>query len=364
MRDTITKNIRRFRTVFQREISYYSLQPREVNIELTHRCNLRCKMCGVWTKGVDQRLRELTAQEYLDIFSQMKDLGVKMVTLAGGEPFLRKDLFDIVKAAKSHGLKCYVFTNGSLIKNHAVEKIFSHQIDKIIFSIDGMGSVHDSIRGVPGTFDKATEALSAIVAERKARGTNKPEIDVHLTLLKENIGDLFVLNAFCQKLGVNFSFQPYSESNEQAVDQTFLNGGSIGSVRYLPHNETLRFSDENVAQIKEELSQLPSSFYTKLLSSFSAVDFKQGLMSVKKCYITRNFMMVDPYGNVYPCTNLDSYIVGNIRQKRLSAIWKGKKYEALRQKLSDKLFPVCAYCCHCADNLNIFQLINIVLKKS
>ena len=363
MIDTITKNIRRFRTVMQREISCYSLQPREVNIELTHRCNLRCKMCGVWTKGVDQRLRELTAQEYLDIFSQMKDLGVKIVTLAGGEPFLRKDLFDIIKAAKSRGLKCYVFTNGTLINNHAVEHIFSHQIDKMIFSIDGMGPVHDSIRGVPGAFDKAAGALTAIVAERKARGLIKPEIDIHLTLLKENIGEISRLIAFCQKLGVNFSFQPYSESNEQVVEQTFLDRGSIGSVRYLPHNETLRFSEENVAQIKEELARMPVSFYTKLLSSFSVEDFIQGLMPIKKCYITRNFMMIDPYGNVFPCTNLDSYIAGNIRELSLSKIWQGKKYTALRKSLSKNLFPVCAYCCHCADNLNVMQLAKIVLKR-
>jgi len=75
-------------------------------------------------------------------------------------------------------------------------------------------------------------------------------------------------------------------------------------------------------------------------------------------------LMIDPYGNVFPCTNLDSYIVGNIRSERLSKIWRGKKYETLRKKLSQHLFPLCANCCHCADNLSLMQLIKIILGRN
>lgn len=364
MTNAIKKNLRRTKTVFQKEISFYSLQPREVNLELTHRCNLRCKMCGVWTKGVDPKLKELTPEEYLDLFGQMKDMGVSLVTLAGGEPFIRKDFFEIVKAAKSQGLICNVFTNGTLIRDTDIEKIFRNRIDKIIVSIDGIGPVHDSIRGVPASFDKAIRALSDIVEKRRSLGAKKPEIDIHMTILRENIGHIFRLSTLCQKLGVNFSFQPYSESYEQAVEQTSLGGEAIGSRRYLPHNKTLRFSEKDIHQIREELVLLPVTFYTKLLSSFNDEDFKYGRMPIKKCYITRNFMMIDPYGNVFPCTNLDSYIVGNIRNERLSNIWRGERYETLRRKLSRHLFPVCVNCCHCADNLSLMQLIKIILRKS
>jgi len=318
-------------------------------------------MCGVWIKGVGRQLQELTSEEYLDLFIQMKDMGIRLVTLTGGEPFIRKDLFEIVEAAKRKGLICNVFTNGTLIDHFAVEKIFKYGVDKIIISIDGIGPIHDSIRGIPGGFDKAIGALSDIAAERKARRIKKPEIDIHSTLLKENIGDMSHLSILCQKLGVNFSFQPYSESNEQTVDQAILGGETIKSTRYLPHHETLRFSEENIHQIRRELIRLPVTFYTKLLSSFSNEDLEHGLMSIKKCYIIRNFMMIDPYGNVFPCTNLDNYIVGNTSNERLSKIWRGKKYETLRKKLSHYLFPVCVNCCHCADNLSLMQIIKIIL---
>ena len=360
----IKRNVRRIRTVLKREISYFSLQPREVNLELTHRCNLRCKMCGVWGKGVDRELKELTAEEYLNLFGQMKDIGVRLVTLAGGEPFIRKDLFEIVGAAKSQGLICNVFTNATLIDHSAIEKIFENRIDKIIVSIDGIGPVHDSIRGVPGSFNKAIEALSHMVGERKGRGAEKPEIDVHMTLLKENIGDLSQLSIVCQDLGVNFSFQPYSESNEQVVEETLLGSEVIGSGRYLAHHDTLRFSEENIHQMRTEVARLPATFYTKLLASFSDEDLRYGLMPIKRCYLIRNFMMIDPYGNIFPCTNLDSYIVGNIRNERLVKIWRGERYESLRKKLAQHLFPLCAHCCHCADNLSKTQMLKVILKKN
>ena len=364
MIDTIKRNLRRIKTVFQREISYHSLQPREVNLELTHRCNLKCKMCGVWIKGVDRRLQELTAAEYLDLFEQMKDIGVRLVTLTGGEPFIRKDLFDIVEAAKSQGLVCNIFTNGALIDNLAVEGVFRYGIDKIIVSIDGIGPVHDSIRGVSGSFVKAIQALSDIVGERRVRETKKPEVDIHMTLVNENIGDMTPLSMLCQELGVNFSFQPYSESNEEAVKQILLANEAVRPLRYLPHHKTLRLSQENINQMREELAQLPKTFYTRLLASLSDEDLRYGLMPVKRCYITRNFMMIDPYGNVFPCTNLDSYIVGNVRDEGLSEIWRGKGYQSLRKRLSRSLFPLCANCCHCADNLSLMQLIRIVLGKN
>jgi radical SAM protein with 4Fe4S-binding SPASM domain len=361
---TLQKNMRRLRTVVRRELSYLWPRPIEINLELTHRCNLRCRMCGVWGKKNDRRLPELTLDEYTDLFGQMKSLGVHLVTLAGGEPFIRNDLFDITKAAKAQGLNCNIFSNGTLIDRLKINRLFESHLDKIIISIDGVGPVHDAIRGIPGGFDSSMEALACMVAERRLRKAKRPEIDIHMTLLKENVSSLSQLQAACDTLGINFSFQPYSETTEAAVGQTRLNGASIGSVRYLPHQESLRFTDEQVKQIQGEISRLPSSFYTKLLLSLSNEQLKQGLMPIRKCYITRNFMMIDPYGRVYPCTNLDGYVVGSVRDQTLASIWKGEKYEVLRKKLAQHLLPICAHCCHCADNLTLGQLVNIIMRRN
>jgi radical SAM protein with 4Fe4S-binding SPASM domain len=364
MTTLLRKTTRRLATVLRRESSYLSPRPIEINLELTHRCNLRCRMCGVWGKKNDRQLPELTPDEYNNLFGQMKDLGVHLVTLAGGEPFMRADLFDIIAAAKAKGLICNLFSNGTMIDRVKIGRIFESRLDKIIISVDGIGPVHDAVRGIPGSFDRAMRALAGMAAERRLRGADRPEIDMHMTLVKDNVLSLSPLHRVSQELGINFSFQPYSETTEGAVGQTRLNGHSIGSVRYLPKQESLRFTDEQVLQIRDEISRLPASFYTKLLSSLGSEQLQKGLMPIRKCYITRSFMMIDPYGHVYPCTNLDGHVVGSVRDRSLSSIWKGEKYAALRKSLSRRLLPICAYCCHCADNLTPGQLATIILRPN
>ena len=364
MRMDLRKNARRLTTVVRRAVRYRWPRPAEINLELTHRCNLRCRMCGVWGKTNDHRLAEMTGAEYAELFAQMKAFGVRLVTLAGGEPFIRSDIFDIVAAAKRHGLACNLFTNGTLLDGPKIRRLLANRVDKVIVSIDGVGPVHDRVRGVPGSFDRSWAALSGLAAERRARGTRWPEIDVHMTLLKENVASLSQLDAACRALGVTFSFQPYSETTPAAVGETRLNGQSIGSPRYLPQRESLRFSGEHVSRIRSEIAKLPASFYTKLLQSLDSDQLQQGRMPVRKCYITRNFMMIDPYGNVYPCTNLDGYVVGSVRAQPLSAIWNGEPYARLRKRLARRLLPVCAHCCHCADNLTPMQLANVVMSRS
>lgn len=344
----------------RREISHFARIPREAGIELTYRCNLRCKMCGVFGKIRDQHEQELRVDEYRNLFIQMQEMGIGLVTFTGGEPFVRKDLFDIVGEAKSQGLRCNIFSNGTLINDETLKRVFESGVDKLIFSVDGMNGVHDEIRGIPGSFDKVIRTISDLIATRRDRGLQSPEIDAHMTMMRGNVESLSPLSDLCRSMGINFSFQPYSESNEKSLRETISVLEGVTANRYLPQDSTLRFTDEDLVRLKEELARLPLDFYSKLMSYFSAEELKKGLMPVKKCYFTRNFVMLDPYGNVFPCTNLDSYKLGNVRSQALYEIWTGVKYERLREKLSRRLFPLCVYCCHLGDNLSFGQLVRIM----
>lgn len=360
MTGVIRKNLRRVRTVMKREISYRFPTPREAGIELTYRCNLRCRMCGAIKKAQEPGDEELTVMEYGELFAQMKKMGIGLVTFTGGEPFVRKDLFDIVREAKTRGLRCNIFSNGTLVKGDVLERVFESGIDKLIFSVDGVNWVHDLIRGIPGSFEKVIGALSALASMRRARGAERPEIDAHMTLTGANVESLSALADLCRSLGIPLSYQPYSESSEGSLRET---GGILEGVtanRYLPHDGALRFNDDQLDRLGWELKSLPTDFYSKLLSSFNREDLRRGIMPLMKCYFTRSFVMIDPYGNVFPCTNLDSYRMGNVRSQTLSDIWGSEKYERLRETLFRRLLPLCASCCHCADNLSFMQLVRIV----
>jgi len=113
-----------------------------------------------------------------------------------------------------------MFSNGTLVREDDYEKILKSGLDKIIFSIDGIEQVHDVIRGIPGAFQKVMRTISELVNRRQALGVEKPEIDVHMTMMKGNVPSLSSLHHLCSDLGVNFAFQPYSECDDGAFRQT------------------------------------------------------------------------------------------------------------------------------------------------
>src|SRR5579863_6424899 len=78
--------------------------------EITLRCDLACRHCG--SRAGRERPSELTTDEALDMVRQMADLGVKEVTLIGGEAYLRDDWTDIVRAVRKAGMQCSITTGG------------------------------------------------------------------------------------------------------------------------------------------------------------------------------------------------------------------------------------------------------------
>src|SRR5688572_18472029 len=78
--------------------------------EVTLRCDLACRHCG--SRAGRSRPDELTTEEALDLVAQMAELGVKEVTVIGGEAYLREDWTEIVRAVRAHGMTCTMTTGG------------------------------------------------------------------------------------------------------------------------------------------------------------------------------------------------------------------------------------------------------------
>ena len=94
------------------------------NFELTARCNFDCPMCYVHLKQEDLVAagRELTAKEWIDLAREAKDLGIIFALLTGGEPFVRKDFFEIYGAMKDMGLLVSINSNGSMLRGENSEQ--------------------------------------------------------------------------------------------------------------------------------------------------------------------------------------------------------------------------------------------------
>jgi len=176
-------------------------KPYWVFISLSHNCNLDCQMCGVKKILRNQELDADLVKKNLDEVAGWHSDCVVLFT--GGEPFLRKDIFDIIGHSVSLGLKTEVVTNGSQITDPAiVAKIIGSGLGNIAVSLDGFNpQTHDFIRGIRGAHSKAVDAISCLSREKRAKGVG-PQISAWTTIMKENIGELYEIIGLAEEIGV------------------------------------------------------------------------------------------------------------------------------------------------------------------
>lgn len=146
------------------EVAYRNKQllaqkPKLYNLfwETTLRCNAKCKHCGSRAGehvNIDQ---ELTTQEIKDTFNSIAKRYCAdeiLINVTGGEPLLRKDLFEVMTYAKKLGFHWGMTTNGIQINDEIIEKMKSSGMETISISVDGLRDTHNEFRGVPNSYER------------------------------------------------------------------------------------------------------------------------------------------------------------------------------------------------------------------
>lgn len=137
-----------------------SWKPTHAVWELTLLCNMRCLHCGSYAGS--PREDELSLGRALDLVDELVDLGLRRITLSGGEPLLRKGWEVIAERFIQKGVKTGIISNGWFIEEN-LEKIKSiGKWDVIAMSLDGLRRTHDAFRRTPGSFDRILSAYSAL----------------------------------------------------------------------------------------------------------------------------------------------------------------------------------------------------------
>lgn len=149
---------------------------------VTRRCNLSCVHC--YTDSCNQDYpNELTTAEGKAFIDDLAGFKIPALLFSGGEPLIRKDLFELAAYAVSKGLRPVLSTNGTLIDEATARKLKDLGFIYIGISLDGMGETNDTFRGVKGAFDAAMRGF------RNCREVGQ-RVGLRLTLTKRNIDDL------------------------------------------------------------------------------------------------------------------------------------------------------------------------------
>jgi radical SAM protein with 4Fe4S-binding SPASM domain len=142
--------------------------------EITLACDLACRHCG--SRAGRARPDELTTAEALDLIEQMARLGVKEVSLIGGEAYLRPDWLDLIGAIRAHGMTAALTTGGRGLTPEVIDRAKEAGLGIVSVSIDGDEATHDRLRGVAGSYRSALTALRTL-NERGLRAACNTQIN-------------------------------------------------------------------------------------------------------------------------------------------------------------------------------------------
>lgn len=168
--------------------------PKFTIVELTKRCNLRCEMC-YYKKSQDEK-ELIETEEFLGFITQLKKIGAEVLSLTGGEPFLRKDLPEIIQYAESIGLTTTIFTNSQLIDKRLAKKIIDSNLSYLFCSMDALTpELNNRIRGRKGVFEKTVEAINIL---NETRAGSNLKLGIGTVIMGTNLGEVVGLTKFAK----------------------------------------------------------------------------------------------------------------------------------------------------------------------
>ena len=317
---------------------------KEVHIDTTNYCNLRCKHC-FWGTNLKNE-ENIPKERWFDFICDIKNMGVAKVVLSGGEAFTNKDLLDIVKCCYDNEIMiASIFTNGTIYDENA-KKIIQFLTEKKLttvfyISLDGYNSEqHDFIRG-KGNFDKTVHFIQELIKYKKENDA-KYQVMINSLLHKKNYKNLvgkitgfFKMNADSIQVTSKQCFEEYKLLINHLLE------------KYNNEQNILYLNIENF-------------FTTRALTSKKMYIFDENLPI---CDYKSNACSVDPKGNVQFCTGWQSIKYGNVFEKNIEEIWYSDKLQSLKQmKIKDiKDCQGCKYLKYCGGGCRL-ECDNIYAK--
>lgn len=303
-------------------------RPIQIYATINNQCNARCAMCDSWRKG---DLPELPATTWINALRSLKSFsGTFHINFSGGEPFLKKDFFDILEFCHKEKISAGLTTNGFLLHERHVDRLLELNPFNINISVDSMKEeVHDSIRNIPGLLRKTKENI-AYLTKRKKQVGSRVQVILKPTVSTINIRDLHSIVAYAKEMnltGVNF--QPIFKWSKEA---------------------------EEMFQVdKEELSQAIKKIVEMKTAGFPILNSVQSILQWKShfeeeippknspCAVPLRNLTILPDGEIHLCLLSDSRI-GNIETDSMKEIWHSAKTKRLRKSLV-KCTKICTATC-------------------
>lgn len=325
--------------------------PRNVDIEITARCNLRCRYCYFFNNPAVE-YRDLPTDEWLKFFDELGSIGMMNLTLAGGEPFIREDLRTLLDGVVRNRMRFSFLSNGTLIDDEIAAFLAgTGRCDSVQVSVDGScAEVHDTCRG-QGSFVGAIRGIRTL----QRHGIN---VAVRVTIHRHNVHDLENIARFLlEEIGLpSFSTNAAGYLGTCCVnaDNLLLNveerKEAIGTL--------LRLTAKYNERISAQAGPLTDGRMWRRMEEARAQDkpaFHNG-GRLTACGCPKSKISVRADGVIIPCSMLAHIELGRVNQDSLIEIWQNSP--ALNQIRNRHTIPLsdfefcsgCSYIPYCTGN--------------
>lgn len=293
--------------------------PFMAELDVTYRCDCRCQMCQRWQ---DRRSGEMTLGEYARLSEDFLRMGVHLVSIAGGEPLLREDIFAIIKVFTRYGMAVNLCTNGLSLEKHAGE-LSRSGASCITVSIDGATArTHEKIRGVADSYEKIEKGVLALLARPLQE---RPVVRVRMTICGQNVEEVGSFYRKWRGVADDVLLQPVHRCRKAF---------------YLGEEEELFHLDPKLLgrQLEGTPLQKKDGYMDKFLLSLR----DGGTFPSHRCHAGVLMARLDPWGNVYPCLE-QQVCVGSVRRDDFQRIWISDIFNRVRKSIAEDGRCTCWY---------------------
>ncbi|MCW3982551.1 MAG: radical SAM protein [Candidatus Bathyarchaeota archaeon] len=309
----------------------------------TRQCGLNCTHCYIG--DTQDTTGELNTSEVASFLAQLHEMGVPLIFLTGGEPLLRKDIFEILKLCNDYQITTVLSSNGLLLNDQKIDALLSYNVHYIALSLYGPAAQHDSIVGLPQSHDKIIENAQKCIQ----KGIKVAFKTVVSSYTYDNVPYIIEKGL---SLGVKAFYLCDLIETGRAENAKFwrISPEQWGTLaEYLFDKVIVKGEAEIDIGACPSLAPLAVEYFKA--KGYDIAHAIQRLSSMSACPVGQGPISVSAKGDILPCNFMQQFKLGNVRQNDLAKLKENQLLKSIATKTNLKgKCGSCQYkklCCGC-----------------
>jgi MoaA/NifB/PqqE/SkfB family radical SAM enzyme len=323
--------------------------PRHIVIQITNTCFFRCKMCSIWKNNAPDQLNVKKISQFLKGMRVAHDEDMT-ISFTGGETLSCPSIFELISCANKNRYNTILNTNGWLLNKNTVNKLLGSGLSQVAISLDGsVPEIHDSIRGMPGSFDRIMKGIKNIKSLSRSM-KKKVSIGINCVIFQDNLHDIVNLAQFAEDNkdidAVHFQAitAPFAEKDVSDSQLDWYKHKNYSPL-WINEKEKLRKAYAGLLQMKRNNYKI-SDTSDQLKMQYNYFLDPDTRLKNTECSIYKD-LFIDQEGNVFHCHIKDERL-GNINTDSFEEIWNSKEAFESRKNIKS-----CTINCHQLLNCGI-----------